>query len=170
MRLSLLIHFLGTTLLYMIFLYILMGLLLGVLILFIVSPYFRRFIDAIKSYIRLHSYAAEERYFYVIVLFIKDKEIALVFLYVLFAFLYKWFRLVNNDTPITSVNFRRWLIESTLAPCLFGGILLEYYTGCLSTLFDQYQSFYIIGMTCKIPLYFFMRCAGSQADFFSQLI
>jgi hypothetical protein len=108
-------------------------------------------------------YAPEERYFYVIILFIK--EMALTFVYFLFAFLYKWFRLANNDSPITSVNFRRWLIEGSLAPYLFSGIILEYYIGCLKT-FDQYQSFYIIGMILKLPLYFSMRCAENQPDFF----
>ncbi len=59
-RLSLLIHFVVTTLLHMIFIYILMGLLLGFVLLFIVSPYFRGFIHAISPNIRLHSYAQEE--------------------------------------------------------------------------------------------------------------
>jgi hypothetical protein len=164
-RLSLLIHFVVTTLLHMIFVYIFMGLFLGFVILFIVSPYVRGFIHVISPYIRLHSYAQEERYFYAIVLFIK--EMALTFVYVLFALLYKWFRLVNNNSPMTFVNFCPWLIEGSLALYLFFGILLEYYIGCLNTFFDQYQSFYIIGITLKIPLYLFMRCAENQPDFFS---
>ncbi len=73
-------------------------------------------------------YAPEERYFYVIILFIKEMAL-------------------------------------TLAPYLFSGIILEYYIGCLKT-FDQYQSFYIIGMILKLPLYFSMRCAENQPDFF----
>jgi hypothetical protein len=155
-RLSLIIHFVVTTLLHLIFIYIFMGLLLGVLILFIGFPYFRGLVYAISPNIRLHSYAQEKRYSFIIVLFIK--EMLLTFVYVLFAFLYRWLRLVNNDSSITSVNFRRWLIEGSMAPYLFAGIILEHYIGCLGIFFDQYQSFYIIGMILKIPLHSTCSC------------
>jgi hypothetical protein len=148
----------------MTFLSITMGLLAGSIILFIVSPYFRSVITAIETNIRLDSHPPEDRYVYITVLFLK--EMTLTSVYVLFAFLPKWFGLMNNNSPITSVNFQRWLIEGSLAPYLLGGILLEYYIGYSDTLFDQYQSFFIIGMILKIPLYLFMRCAESQANFF----
>jgi hypothetical protein len=140
-----------------------MGLLLGVFFSFIVFPSFRSFIRAISPYIRLQSYAQEERYFYVIVLFIK--EMSLTFVYVLFAFLYKWFGLAKNDYRATAMNCRRWLVEGSLAPYLFVGILLEYYIGCIHIFFDEYQLFYIVAIILKVPLFFLMRCAESQPDF-----
>jgi len=163
-RLWLLIHFLVIILIHAIFVYIYIVLHICFALSFILSPYFRSFIRAITANIRLPSYAQEERYFYGIILLIK--EMALTFVYVLFAFLYKWFGLVNNDSRITSLNFHRWLIEASFAPFLFCAIIFEYYIGCLDTVFDQYQLFYIIAITLKVPLYLLMRCAESQPDFF----
>ncbi len=91
---------------------------------------------------------------------------SLVFVYVLFAFLYEWFGLSNNGDRITSMNFRRWLIEASYAPCLLCGFLCGYYLGCLDVIFDEYQIFHLIGITLKIPLFLWMRYAESQPDLF----
>jgi hypothetical protein len=86
----------------------------------------------------------------------------LVFVYVLFAFLYEWFGLAYNGGRVTSMNFRRWLIEASYAPFLLCG----YYMGCLDMIFDEYQVFHLIGITLKIPLFFSMRYPESQPDLF----
>jgi hypothetical protein len=86
---------------------------------FLLSPCFRSFIRAINPNIRLRSSVHERKYFYWIILLIK--EMSLVIIHVLLAFLYKWFRLTNNDDRIISMNFHRWLVEASFAPFLAGG-------------------------------------------------
>jgi len=163
-RLWLLIHTCVTTLIHIFFLYIYIVLLFFFVFFFLLCPCFRSFIRAITPNIRLPSYAQEERYLYRIILLIK--EMALTFVYVLFAFLYKWFGLANNDYRVTSMNFSRWLVEGSFAPFLFCSFVGEYYIECINIIFDEYQLFYIIAITLKIPLFFLMRCAESQPDFF----
>ncbi len=72
-----------------------------------------------QNVFRLRSYVHERKYFYWIILLIK--EMSLVIIHVLLAFLYKWFRLTNNDDRIISMNFHRWLVEASFAPFLAGG-------------------------------------------------
>lgn len=131
---------------------------------FLSSPSFRNFIRAINPNIQLPSYIHKGKYFYRIILLIK--EISFVFVYVLFAFLCKWFGLTRNSDRITSMNFRRWLIEGSCTPFLLGAYLCGYYMECLDTIFDEYQLFHLVGMTLKIPLFFWMRYAESQPDLF----
>jgi len=97
-------------------------------------------------------------------------EIILTFVYMLFAFLYDWFRLVNNDYRITSLNFRQWLIEASSAPILLFGASFSYYIRCIDVFFDEYQSFYISGFMVKVPLFFLIHYAESQSDLFSQCV
>lgn len=74
--------------------------------------------------------------------------------------------MADNGGRLTSMNFRRWLIEASCAPFLLCGFLCGYYMGCLDMIFDEYQVFHMIGITLKIPLLFSMRYAESQPDLF----
>ncbi len=123
--------------------------------LFILSSRFRSFLDVIKEYIPLRVYDPQERYLYGIALL--KKEMALIFVYILFAFLYNCFGLVNNDYRMTSVKFRRWLIEALSVPVLLLGALFSHYIGCIDIFFDEYQSFYINAFMIKVPLFFLTR-------------
>jgi hypothetical protein len=134
------------------------------LLLFLMSPCFRSFLRIIKENIRLGLYNEEERYLYGITLL--KKEMILIFVYMLFAFLYNWFGLVNNDNRITSVNFRRWLFEASFAPVVLCLAFFSYYMECVENLFDKYQLIYIYAIMLKVPLFFLMRYAESQSDFF----
>jgi hypothetical protein len=136
MRSRLQTHFFVLLLIHMFFVHIYIILLHFSVGLIIFSPRFRNFILIIKSSVRLRSYAPEGRYLYAIVLLIK--EVVFIFVYILFAFLYKWFRLTNNDYRITSMNVRRWLVESSFAPFLFLGFLIEYCIGRPNIIFDEY--------------------------------
>ena len=95
------------------------------------------------------------------------KEIILVSVYVLSAFMYKWLVLVHDDNVITSMNIYQWSIEATFAPLLFAS------TYCCSFIDDElgtaqlyghYQYRFIIML--KIPLFVLMRCAETFGSFF----
>ena len=131
---------------------------------YIFYPRCRNFIDALSPYIRLPYNVLENKRLFVFLLFVK--EIALTSAYVLFAFLYKWFGLTNNNSPITSLNFYRWIIEGTCAPYLFIGLFWMFYMQGFDILFDEYQLLYLCEITLKIPVYILMRCAESRPDFF----
>jgi hypothetical protein len=160
----LLSHFIVTGLIQMFFALIYLDLLLYFVLFFLFCPPFRNFIRAIRPNIRLRSYAVEERYFYGMIMLIK--EMALIFVYVVLAYFYQWLRLTNNDNGVTSLNFRRWSTEASFAPFLLFGFLCEYYIGCTNVVFDEYQLFYIVAMTIKVPLFILMRCSESEPDFF----
>jgi hypothetical protein len=165
MKKWLLIHSFVTTLIHIFFVHIYIIFLFFFVVFYLFSLRFRRFIRCITSNIQLTSYAQQQRHVYRIILLIK--EVALVFVYVLFAFLYKWFGFANNDRHITTMNFRRWLIEAAFIPLLFMGFVGEYYIQCISSIiFDEYQLFYILAITLKVPLFFLMRYGESQPDFF----
>jgi hypothetical protein len=113
-------------------------------ILILISARFRNLIHIITSNISFQQYAPERRYSYVFSLLIK--EAISVCVYVLLASLYKWFGFANNNYHITSMNVRRWLVESSYAPFIIFALLTDCYFGWLYA-FDEYQLFSIIGMT-----------------------
>jgi hypothetical protein len=162
MQVLLLTHFFVTLMIHVVSINIYIFLSFVYVVVYLLSPCFRRFIRAINPNIHLHSYAHEGKYFYGIILLIK--EMLLVFVYVLFAFLYKWFGLAYNGGRITCMDLYRWLVEASYAPFLLCGILCGYYTGCFDMIFDEYQVFHLIGVTLKISLFFCMRYAESQPD------
>jgi hypothetical protein len=45
-----------------------------------------------------------------------------------------------------------------------------YFIECIDIVFNEYQLFYIIAITLKVPLFFLMRCAESQPDLFSIIL
>jgi hypothetical protein len=161
---SLRMHYTVVNLIHAVVLYINLFLILVLGVGYIAFPSYRNFIHAISPYIRLPSNALEDKHFYVFLLFVK--EIVLTSVYVLFAFLYKWFELTNNNSPITSFKFSRWIIESSCAPYLFLGLFWEFYMEGSDALFGEYEVFYLFAITLKVPVYIFMRCAESRPDFF----
>ena len=84
------------------------------------------------------------------------RELTMTLIYVLFAFLYKWFGLASNGSFLTSMNFHRWFVEASYAPFHFCVFVLKYYIG--------YKN--IVTMALKVPLFFLMRWAESQPNFF----
>jgi hypothetical protein len=72
---------------------------------------------------------------------------------------------MNSDYSITSMNFHRWLIKGSFAPSLIRSLFVCY-IGCIDNIFDEHQPLYIIAIILKVPLFFVMRYAESQPDFF----
>ncbi len=161
---SLRMHYIVVNLIHVVILYIDIFLILVHGVGYIAFPSYRNFIRAIWPYIQLPSNALEDKHFYVFLLFVK--EIALTSIYVLFAFLYKWFGLTNNNSPITSLNFSRWIIEGSCATYLFLGLFWVFYMESSDLIFGEYQVLYLFAITLKVPVYIFMRCAESRPDFF----
>ena len=161
-RIWLTTHFFITVIVHTVTLYIYISLLFLYVVIFLYSPCFRSFIRAINSNIRLHSYAHEGRYFYGIILLLK--ETLLVFVYVSFAFSYEWIRRGNNIDGVTSIHFYRWLIEASCAPFLLCAFLVGYSMQCLDMVFEEYQIFHLIGITLKISLFFWIRYAEIQPE------
>jgi hypothetical protein len=64
------------------------------------------------------------------------------------------------------MNIRRWFVEATFAPFICFGFLIEYSVGRSNIIFDEYQLYNIMVITLKLPLFFFMRFAEIQPDFF----
>ena len=131
---------------------------------FFVSPGFRRFIYVNIPHIRLWPISVHDRYLYVSALVIKELTTTLI--YVLLAFLCKWFELTNKDYRITSHDFRWWLIEGSYTHHLLGSLILEYYVGWIDTVFEENQLYSIFALTIKLPVFILMRCAESDPDFF----
>jgi len=134
------------------------------LILVLLSPCFCNYRRLINETIQLRLYEQEERDAHGIILL--EKEIILTFVYTLFAFLYKWFELMNNEKHITSTNFHRWLIEASTVPYILFCIFSNYCMGCIDNFFDECKSFQIRAIMLKVPLFFLMRYAENQPDFF----
>lgn len=82
MQVLLLTHFFVTLMIHVVSINIYIFLSFVYVVVYLLSPCFRRFICAINPNIQLHSYAHEGKYFYGIILVIK--EILSVFVYVLF--------------------------------------------------------------------------------------
>ena len=131
---------------------------------YIFYPPCRNFIRTLSPYIRLPSNVLEDKRLFVFRLFVK--EIASTSVYVLFAFLSKCFGLMNNNFSITSLDFRRWIIEGTCAEYLFFALFWMFYMEGFDILFDEYQLLYLCEITLKIAVYILMRCAESWPDFF----
>jgi hypothetical protein len=89
----------------------------------LLSSSFRSFVRVIHENFRLRSYEQEERYLYWIILL--RKEMVSILVYILLAFFYKLFGLVDTDSPVTHMNFRRWLIKASFFPVLFVCIMLD---------------------------------------------
>jgi hypothetical protein len=89
-------HFLVTLMIHALFVHIYIVLAFLYLVTFLFYPRSRSFILAIHQNIQLYSYAHQGKFFYGIMLLIR--EMLLVFVYVLFAFLYKWFGLAYNGS------------------------------------------------------------------------
>ena len=95
------------------------------------------------------------------------KEIILVSVYVLFAFMYKWLALVHDENVITSMNIYQWSIEATFAPLIFASTYCCSFIGDelgTNQLYGHYQYRFIIML--KIPLFVLMRCAETYGSFF----
>ena len=89
-----------------------------------------------------------------------------VLVYVLLSVFCKWLPFANNDTPITSMIYQRWLIEASSFPGILCGTYYMYYVDSIDDLFDKYQSIYVLVLMLKIPLFFVMRYAEYQPYFF----
>jgi hypothetical protein len=164
MRSRLQTHYMVVSLIDMSFAFIYMYLLALSVGLVIFSGRFRRIIHIIQSNIHLGSYSPSKRYSYAMVVLIK--EVLLTFVYILFCYIYKWYGLSNNANYVTSMNMRLWFVEATLIPFLCSAFLIEYSVGRPDIIFDKYQLYYIVAISLKLPLFFFMRYAESHPDFF----
>jgi hypothetical protein len=158
------IHFMVVSLIQTVFAYIYIVLLIFSVCLVIFSGRFRQIIHIIQSNIRLGSYSPSKRYRYAVVVLIK--EVLLIFVYILFCYIYQWYRLSNNANHVTSMNIRRWFVEATFTPFLCFFFLIEYSVGRPNIIFDEYQLYYIAAISLKLPLFFFMRFAERQPEFF----
>ncbi|CAF3026805.1 unnamed protein product [Rotaria sp. Silwood2] len=135
------------------------------LFLVFLSPYFRNFHRHINETIQLRFYEQEKANTHGII-FLLENEIILTLVYILFAFLYKWFGLMNNEDYITPTNFHRWLIEASTIPHILLCMICNYCIKCGDNFFDEFKSFHVHGIKIKIPLFFFMRYAENQPDLF----
>lgn len=94
------------------------------------------------------------------------KEMQLILTYISIAFLYTRFPLSDRKNILTYFNFLRWLIEASLLPQILILALINYYFICPENFFHLYHSFYITIVMTRIPLFFFMRYAEIQPNFF----
>lgn len=156
-------HLIITILIHMFFCLICIALSFISALLILISTRFRHLIHIMTSNISFRQYAPERRYSYGFGLLIK--EVISVCIYVLLASLYKWFGLANNDSHITSMNVRRWLVEGSNALFIIFALFIDFYFRWIYV-FDEYQFFSIIGMTQKLPLFFLMRYVDSRPDCF----
>lgn len=139
-------------------------LLLICFLLILLSPRFRNYRRLITETIQLQFNEQDERDAPGIILL--EKELILTFVYVLFAFSYKWFGLMNNDEHITSMNFYRWLIEASTIPYVLLRIFSNYCMGYIDSFFDECKSIQVCAIMLKVPLFFLMRYAENQPDCF----
>jgi hypothetical protein len=106
-------------------------------------------------------YENQNVFFHTIILLIK--EIIVVFVYVSFAFMYKWFGFVHNNYTITSLNFHQWLVEATFIPIILQStpfmVINEFFI-------EHYGLFHVFAIMVKIPLFVLMRYAESKDNFF----
>lgn len=63
------------------------------------------------------------------------------------------------------MNFRRWLIEASFSQIFIVATFWVYYVRCIPTIFDEYQTVYIVAIMLKIPLFFLMRYAEYEPDY-----
>jgi hypothetical protein len=131
---------------------------------YLFSSSFRNLISIIEESIQVRSYEDEERYFYWIIMMMK--EITLIIAYSLLAFFFKFFGFVNNDSSITQMNVCRWFIEASFFSFLFVSCFCIYYVRCMYDIFDEYQTVYMIIIMLKVPLFFWMRYAEYELDAF----
>jgi hypothetical protein len=104
MKLWFLIHLFVTLLVQLILTYIYIIIFCISMFFFLFFPNWYRLLDAIVEQNCLQTYDEEqERYLYVIR--VLKKEIILIFFYILFNFMYRWFVLM--DSIITSANFHQ---------------------------------------------------------------
>jgi hypothetical protein len=132
--------------------------------LILLSPRFRNYRRLITETIQLQFNEQDERDAPGIILL--EKELILTFVYVLSAFSYKWFGLMNNDEHIPSMNFYRWLIEASTIPYVLLRIFSNYCMGYIDSFFDECKSFQVCAIMLKVPLFFLMRYAENQPDCF----
>lgn len=158
------IHLIVILFVQFIFINIYFFLLLICFLLILLSPRFRNYCRLITETIQLQFNEQDERDAPGIILL--EKELILTFVYVLFAFSYKWFRLMNNDEHITSMNFYRWLIEASTIPYVLLRIFSNYCMGYIDSFFDECKSFQVCAIMLKVPLFFLMRYAENQPDCF----
>ena len=154
-------HFTVVSIIQMLFAGIYIASLIVFVFLFIFSIRFRYIFHYIQSNIRLRSYSPLKRYSYISIVLVK--EVLLIFVYILFCCMYE---LSNNGTYITWIKIRRWFVEATCVPYLYFAFLVEYSVGQTNIIFDEHQSYYIALILVKLPVFFVMRFAESQPDFF----
>jgi hypothetical protein len=162
MRLRLMTYYITVCLIHIIFLVAFVWLISLTMIFYAFSYSFRNMIRIIHVNIHVRSY--EQRYFYWIIIMIK--EIILILVYIFFGFFFNFFGFVNNDSSIRQMYFSRWFIEASFFPVLIVICLCTYYIKCMYDIFDEYQTIYIIVIMLKVPLFFWMRYAECQLDAF----
>ncbi len=158
------IHLIVILFVQFIFINIYFFLLLICFLLILLSPRFRNYRRLITETIQLQFNEQDERDAPGIILL--EKELILTFVYVLSAFSYKWFGLMNNDEHIPSMNFYRWLIEASTIPYVLLRIFSNYCMGYIDSFFDECKSFQVCAIMLKVPLFFLMRYAENQPDCF----
>lgn len=163
-KLWILTHLSITFFIELLFLYIYLILLCICLVSFLYNPDWYRSIRNIFESYYLRPYEEEEEeliFLYSIGLLIK--EITLIFVYVFFAFMYKWFGLVHDTHIITSMNFYQWLVEASYIPIVLS---TTYFIGTIENFVRLYRSFSLVAIMIKIPVFVLMRYAESENNFF----
>lgn len=94
------------------------------------------------------------------------RQMALIFTYLLLAFTLKWFRFVVQDSPITSMDVYRWLLEASLMPLTLCDYLLSHYISLDDEVICETQSCFVMEISIRVPLFILMRFAESKSNFF----
>jgi hypothetical protein len=160
------IHVLVTLFIELIFLYILI-IFVFVCSIFVLSyPSWSRSLHTMIENNMLSRYGEENPSHLYATWCLLKKEITLIFVYVLFAVLYRWYGLVNNNNVITSMTFYQWVIEASFAPIVLGIHYSEFGFGDADDIFELNEPYYILAIILKIPLFFLMRYTENNGDCF----
>lgn len=126
----------------------------------ILSPSFRLFISYVTKI--LPSYEYRGRYFYCVVLFVK--EIVLASVYILLALFCKWSGLINNNSEITYMDFHRWFIETSFDLFFITHVMCMYfYRRLILDWTNEFQIAHdVVILIFEIPVFIIMRYAEHQ--------
>lgn len=162
MKLWLFTHFIHSFFIQSVFLQAYVGVLACFFLFFLVSSDFRSFAAIIKQTIACWT-NQENEFWHGFTLIIQ--QINLIFIYILFAFLFKLLVFANNEYPVTSMNIYHWLAEAMSMPYVLYGFF-AHCIGYAHESWDIYQECYVIEILLKIPLFIFMRYGENHRGFF----
>jgi hypothetical protein len=136
-------------------------------LIFILTSLFDRYLDDLIDSIDFgwrDTTDRQVRYSYSII--VLKKEMILILIYVLIAFLYSWFKLKSVSDALTYQNLLKWIIEVSFAPQVIFTTFALCYVEFGFAFFDLYFSSYVILIMLKVPLFILMRYAETEPNFF----